>query len=97
MVERKLRAKQGLAAIEESGLLALNIVLAQMRGEPLLNRKMPAEVQLQAAAADAVVSELPETSARPAPDGLANNMPVDRRPSRTPPDFRYRIDMPQLL
>ena len=52
-VERRLRAKQGLAAAATAGLLPLDVLLARMRGDPLPNGKLVTDEQFQAAVAAA--------------------------------------------
>ena len=51
--ERHLRARHGIQAATEDGVLPLDVMLAVMRAEPLANGRKPTDEQLRAAIAAA--------------------------------------------
>ena len=51
--ERHLRARHGIQAATEDGVLPLDVMLAVMRAEPLANGQKPTDEQLRAAIAAA--------------------------------------------
>jgi hypothetical protein len=50
-IERNLRAAHGVQAAVDAGVLPLDVMLARMRDEPLLNGQKPTDEQFEAACA----------------------------------------------
>jgi hypothetical protein len=90
-VERQLRARHGVQAATEDGLLPLDIMLAVMRAEPLSNGQKPTDEQLRAAIAAAPYLH-PRLATTTLNATVANPVKPPFDPEKLPPHLRGPLE-----
>jgi hypothetical protein len=89
--ERQLRARHGIQAATEDGVLPLDVMLAVMRAEPLSDGKKPTDEQLRAAIAAAPYLH-PRLATTTLNATVANPVKPPLDPEKLPPHLRDALE-----